>query len=451
MSPSIFTEKDLQSLCQQVLDRCAPDQAEVQFIANDSSLTRFANNAIHQNVNERNAILHVHLIAGKRAGMASTNRTDPSGLDQLVARARQNAATSPEDPNDPGVAEPSHYQSVACFDPETAGYSPLKRARQAGEVCRLAAEKRLDASGAFSTGFLQIAVANSVGLFAAHATTHSDFQTVVMGSDSSGHAHSSAWRVGDISVEALGQEAIYKAERSMNPRKIDPGEYSVVLDPYATQDLVAMLDWHGMSAQLVQEGRSWINGHLGQKVFDSQVSIWDDGLELAGRPMPFDYEGTPKRHLDIVRQGVVISPVYDLATAQKAGVKSSGHALPPHLRVSSPLATNLFMASGETSTEDMIRETQRGLYITRFWYTRLVHPRSCVVTGMTRDGVFMIENGELTFPVKNLRFTQPYVQALAEVESIGNETRLLVSEYGNITVRVPAVKIKRFNFTGSTL
>jgi PmbA protein len=318
-------------------------------------------------------------------------------------------------------------------------------------VCRLASEEGLNASGAFSSGTIQIAVANSAGLIATHATTHADFQMVVMGEDSSGHAHSSAWRVGEIPVQALAEEAIRKARRGANPRKIEPGEYTVIFDPYATQDLVSMLDWHGMSAQLVQEGRSWINGHIGQKVFDSRVNIWDDGLDLSGRPMPFDYEGVPKQRLDIIRQGVVIGPVYDLATAYKAGVKSSGHALPPPLRGTSPLATNLFMAPGDASLDEMVRSTQHGLYITRFWYTRLVHPRDCLVTGMTRDGVFMIEKGELSYPVKNLRFTQPYVLAVADIVEIGKETRLLVSEYGNIATRVPSVKIERFNFTGSTV
>ncbi|HLE16595.1 MAG TPA: metallopeptidase TldD-related protein, partial [Anaerolineales bacterium] len=193
----------------------------------------------------------------------------------------------------------------------------------------------------------------------------------------------------------------------------------------------------------------------GQQAMSALVSIWDDGLDPDGLPLPFDYEGTPKRRLEIVSQGVVQGPVYDRCTARRAGVDSTGHALPPNvpnfMRGAGPLAQNLFLGNGGSSLEEMIRSTERGLYITRFWYTRLVHPRDCVVTGMTRDGVFLIENGELAYPVKNLRFTQSYVQALAEVQAAGRETRLFKTEYGGRSIRVPALKIGDFNFTGMTV
>ena len=143
--------------------------------------------------------------------------------------------------------------------------------------------------------------------------------------------------------------------------------------------------------------------------------------------------------------------MYDRYTAQKAGIASTGHALPPNLRDIGPIALNLFMAPGDASLEEMISTTERGLYITRFWYTRLVHPIGCVVTGMTRDGVFMIEHGEVTYPVKNLRFTQSYVQALDSVEAIGNKTRLFTTDYGVRGICVPALKLSRFNFTGMTV
>jgi predicted Zn-dependent protease len=172
-------------------------------------------------------------------------------------------------------------------------------------------------------------------------------------------------------------------------------------------------------------------------------------------PMPFDSEGVPKQKVDIVTQGVVISPVYDRYTAGKAGTNSTGHALPPYfpafMHTIGPIGLNLFMAPGEASLEDMIRSTKKGLYITRFWYTRLVHPRDCIVTGMTRDGVFMVEDGEIAYPVKNLRFTQSYVDALANVETIGHEAKLLKSEYGSYAKCVPALKLSGFKFTGVTI
>ena len=441
---------DAQNLCQKVLSRCGSDPAEVLFSTHDGALTRFANNTIHQNVSERNATLSLRCFIDKRAGMATTNRLDDAALDELVRRARTNAQASRADSNDPGLPGPAAYSPAKSFDQPTAETTPRARAQAVGAVCRLAAEKGLNASGAFTTGAGEVAIANSQDLSAYHAATYADFQTVVMSEDSAGHAHASSWRLAEIPVEALGREAILKAERGRKPRSIEPGEYSVVFDPYVTDDLVTMLDFHGMSAQAVLEGRSWMNDRIGVKAMSSLVSIWDDGLDPQGMPLPFDYEGLPKQRVDIVQQGRVESPVYDRATALKAGKTSTGHARPPAQRSMGPFATNLFMAPGEASLEEMIRSTERGLYITRFWYTRLVHPRKCVVTGMTRDGVFVIEKGEVAYPVKNLRFTQSYVNALADVEAVGRETRLLMEDPGGLVTRVPALKISRFRFTGRT-
>jgi len=194
-----------------------------------------------------------------------------------------------------------------------------------------------------------------------------------------------------------------------------------------------------------------MNDRIGQAVMSPLISIWDDGRDPAGSPLPFDFEGMPRQRVSIVEAGVIQGPVYDLRTAKKEGRQTTGHATPPSMMfVSGPLALNLFVAPGDSSVEEMIRSTEKGLYITRFWYTRPVHPRECIVTGMTRDGLFMIENGALTYPVKNLRFTQSYVQALAAVQAVSREARTLMDESVGAT-RVPALKIERFNFTGSTV
>lgn len=444
-----------QELSQQVLKRCGRDQAEVILVYIDQALTRFANNVIHQNVAENNLTVYLRLLVGKRPGMASTNRKDPVALDELVARAHNNAEASLEDPNFPGLAEPDDYTPVACFDNPTAEYSPHKRADQVGIVCRLAKEQGFNTSGTFSIGLNGFAVANTQGVFAYHSITEADFQSVVMTEDSSGRAQASSWKVSEINPESIGREAIEKARLGHKPRIIKPGEYPVILDPYATDDLLDMLNLYGMGGQTVLDGRSWMNDRLGEHVMSPYVSIWDDGLDPLGMPMPFDSEGVPKQKVEIVTQGEIKGPVYDRYTASKAETFSTGHALPPYLppflRSIGPIALNLFMAPGETSLDDMIQTTQQGLYITRFWYTRLVHPKECIVTGMTRDGVFMVENGEIAYPVKNLRFTQPYVRALANVESIGRDTRLLKSEYGTHAKYIPNLKLSSFKFTGVTV
>ena len=451
----MLDEQQARQLCDQIFKRCGSDPAEVFLYAVDESLTRFANNTIHQNVAERNLTLHLRLQRGKRLGMASTNRREGEALDKLVSQARANADANPENPEHLGFSEATSTLPVDAFDRETSAFTPDQRAHPVGIVCRLAHENGLNASGAFMTGVNSIAIANTLGLFVYHSGTVADFSTVVMSEDSSGWAHASDWKVGELQPEALGQEAIWKAERGRHPREVKPEVYQVIFDPYVTEDLLNTLNWHGMGGQTVLEGRSWMSKRLGQQAFSPNISIYDDGRDVSGLPMPFDGEGIPKHRVDIVQNGVIKTPLYDRKSAKKAGVQTTGHALPPilptYLQSIGPIGVNLFMAVGEASLDEMIRTTDRGLYITRFWYTRLVHPSDCVVTGMTRDGVFMIEKGELAYPVKNLRFTQSYVEALAGVEAVGKESRLLMIEVGNRAVRVPALKLTGFNFTGATV
>jgi len=448
---TMLGRKELKKLSDGVLKRAGNDPAEVLIFSEVQNLTRFANNSIHQNVAERNVTLIMRLLQGKRIGLATSNRLDAEGLGGLAERARHNAKVSPEDPDYPGLPEPADYPAVDGFDQQTAEYSPEDRAKAVRDLCRQTLEKGLNGSGLFSTGTSEIVIANTRGLFAYHVGTHADFQVLVAAEDSSGREQGSGWQVSNIPVESLGRLAIKKAQDGRSPRSIDSGEYTVVLTPYATEDLLNMLNYYGMGAQAVLESRSWMCERIGEKVMSTLVDIWDDGVDSAGLPTPFDFEGVPKRRVHIVEKGVVQGPVFDRITAKKMGEQTTGHALPPTMRSFGPIATNLFMAPGSSSTEEMIKSTKRGLYISRFWYTRLVHPRDCVITGMTRDGVFFIENGELSYPVKDLRFTQSYVEALSQVESVGNEPRLLMSEFGGQATRVPGLKISTFTFTGLTV
>jgi PmbA protein len=447
----MIDEKAAHKLTDAILKRCKGEPAEVTVLTNDSALTRFANNIIHQNVAEKDVEVTLRYFIGKKIGGASTNRLDESGLDDLVERAISNAKASPEDPNYPGLPEAQPYQHVAAWDQNTADYSAEKRARAVGIVCKTAMEKGLNASGAFSNGSGELVVANTQGVFAYHTQTSADFQTVVMSADSSGRAQESAWRIDELDVEALGKAAIETAQRGHNPVKIDPGEYTVVLEHYVTEDLLSSLNFYGMGAQALHEGRSWMNDRIGELVMSPSISIWDDGLDTHGSPLPFDFEGVPKQRVDIVKDGVIMGPVYDRYTGAKMGKPSTGHATPIGFRAFGPIAMNLFMSPGTSSVEEMITSTRKGLYINRFWYTRLVHPRDCVITGMTRDGVFMIEDGELTYPVKNLRYTMPYLTALANVEAVGKASHLLIGEFGGFSTSIPALKIDGFNFTGSTV
>jgi predicted Zn-dependent protease len=441
--------------CKEILDQALAasraQQTEALVIALDMNLTRFANNTIHQNVSESNVTLTVRAVAGRRQGSASTNDLSPAGLQRAADTARALALATPEDPHFIGLSAREAPPAGPGFDETTAAFGPQARAQATGEVCRAAGAVGLNASGAFSTGTREYAVANSLGLRAYHAGTLADFVTVVLAEGgAAGHAQASGWRVGDLDVPAAGAQAVHKALRGQNPRRLAPGEYPVVFEPYATYDVIHMLATSGMSAEAVHEGRSWMRGRLGQPVMSPNVSLWDDGYDLRGVPLPFDVEGTPRRRLDVVRAGVVGEPAHDWRTAAREGKTSTGHAAPPEYRRwrTGPVPLNLFMAEGQTSLDEMIASTERGLYVSRFWYTRVVHPRDCVVTGMTRDGLFWIEDGRIAYPVVDLRFTQSYVRALAGAEAISRESRLLMDAYG-FGIRAPAVKLAAWRFTGS--
>ena len=301
--------KQVESICKRILKRAGTDSTEIVLFSEDQSLTRFANNYIHQNVAERNATLIVRLLRGKRIGLATSNRLDGDGLSTLVERVRANAEASPEAPDYPGLPESKNYAVVEAFDQSTADYPPQARAKAVGELCRLTAEKGLNGSGTFSTGTNEVVVANSQGVFAYHASTNADYQTKVISEDASGREQVSGWRVGDILVESVGREAIRKAGDGSNPQQFESGEYTVVLSPYATEDLLNMLNYHGIGAEAVLEGRSWMNDRLGKKVMSELVHIWDDGLDLNGLPMPFDFEGVPRQLVNIVDEGTLKSPV----------------------------------------------------------------------------------------------------------------------------------------------
>ncbi len=444
-------QERIADLLNRALNFSQAEETEVTLVAQDGALTRFAGNTIHQNVAERNATLTIRAVVDQRVGLATTNNFSDKALAQAAGHALSHARQQPPDPDFPGLPQPRPVSPVEAFDQETAAFSPAGRAGGVAAVCAEAARHHMTAAGAFRTTAGELAIANSNGLFVYHASTLADLQTVVTGREGTGWAQASSRQAGQLQAQAVGQEATQKAARAQSPRAIEPGRYTVILEPYAVADLLLSLNFYGVSAQAVQEGRSWMNGRLGQQIMSSLISIWDDGQDPAGLPLPFDFEGVPRQRVPIVEQGIIRGPVYDRYTAAKDGVETTGHASPPGLAYfSGPLALNLFMAGGDAGLEEMIQATEYGLAITRFWYTRLVHPRDCVVTGMTRDGVMVIENGRLAYPVKDLRFTQSYVEGLTNVQAASRETWPLFSDFAG-AARVPALKIEGFHFTGVTV
>jgi predicted Zn-dependent protease len=457
-------ESELRRIAAATLAASDADQAEVLLYGVNAALTRFANNQIHQNVDEDDLIVQVRAVVGGRAGVASTNDTSQAGLEAVAARAAAFARLQPEG-EAVSLPSPRPIARIDAFNPATAACGPEQRAHVVREICEAAKSAGLTAAGAFRIGVSELAVANTLGVWGYHRDATADINTVVFGADSSGHAERLSLDAGEIDGATIAAEAIEACRRGANPRAVEPGSYDVVLMPYAVADTLDFFASLSFGARAVEEKRSFMAGRLGEKLMADIVSIWDDGASLDGIPSPFDPEGVPVRRVDFIRNGVAVDIAYDSRYGARAGRESTGHAVPAG-NPFGPLPGNLFLAPGDASLDDLIASTERGILVSRFWYTRTVHPLNVVVTGMTRDGTFLIEKGRIAGPVHNLRFTQSYLEAMQQVDLIGRETMLLPSDSGGWiktigsngvslpslagSARVPALKLRGWNFTGTT-
>ena len=443
-------ESRLAEVAQRVLRASQSDQAEVLITSNDSHLTRFASNTIHQNVSETDVTVRVRAIIDNRTGVASGNELDDEGLKKIVASAEMIARFQQANPEFRSLPEAQSAQRVGAFVEATAEATPMDRAQGAERILTLSRAEDLEAAGAVSTADLEYYVANSLGVSAYHRGTVAGAMTVIMGEDSSGYGSAASIDVDDIDTEAVGRAAVDKALRSRNPESIEPGAYTVILEEEAVADMVFFLGYMGFGALAVQEERSFMTGRFGERITGEKITIWDDGSDPRGLPLPFDFEGVPKQKVMLIEDGIARNAVHDSFTAgREEGKTSTGHALPMP-NTFGPLPINLFMAPGNATKEEMLASTERGIWVTRFHYTNIVHPVQTILTGMTRDGTFLIENGVITKPLRNLRFTQSVLDAFANAEMLGVDLKLVKDEWNDIGTCVPAVKIAGFQFTGTT-
>jgi PmbA protein len=427
--------------------RESPSEAEVLVMTEDAALTRFANSQIHQNVAETNVVVNLRFVVGTRVGVASSGRTDEEGLKRLAASAAAIARVVEELPDWAGLPEPTPIEEVVeAYAPTTAHASPELRADGVRAVIAAADAAEVTAYGSFSTGTETTAVANSKGIRAGGTRTVAQLLTVSMGpGGGTGYAESASVDATAIDAAAIGRESAEKARATANAVAIDAGDYPVVLEEYAVVDLLDMLGYLGFSALAVQEERSFVE--LGKRIGSELVTIVDDGRDPAGLPMAFDYEGVAKQRVPLLERGICAGVVYDAQTAAKDGVASTGHGLPapnPY----GPFPLNGVMAAGEASREALIGGLERGLLVTRFHYTNPVHPKLAIITGMTRDGTFLVEDGRIVGPVKNLRFTQSYLDAMAGVVAVARERKTLKGFLGGVVV--PALRLEGWTFTGTT-
>lgn len=441
-------EKKLKEIAKKVLAMSRGKETEVLLFVTDHGLARFANSQIHQNVAFEDLGISVRVVEkGGRVGVASTNSFSPSALRDVVKRAQALAKLQREDPHFKGLPKPGEVKKV---DSSTSFSTANERANAVSTIINRAKEKKITASGALDSVVAEIVVANSHGVWAYHTSSATDLSTVLMGETSTGFGAQLGRRVADIDCEEVARRAIEKVERSARPVEVEAGEWDVILEPQAVNEMMSFFSWLGPNARVYHEQASHFSGRLGEKVVGDNVTIVDDPLDPEGFPMPFDFEGVPKSKLTIIEKGILKNLVYDSYHADKHGSQNTAHAMPAP-NVWGPMPLHLGIEKGESKMGDMIRNVKKGLLVTRFWYVRVLNPKSLGITGMTRDGTFLIKNGEIVGGIKNLRFNQSIPVALKNVVAISDNAIPLASFETEIgTNRMPALHIKGWNFTSGT-
>lgn len=441
----MITKERIFELAGGLIKSSPADDTEVYFQEGDYHLTRFANNTIHQNVSLTNAEVLIRVAFGKKTGVASSNRLEDArrARDEACGIAR----VSEDSPTYVGLPLPQPVQEVNAFDEATAACDAMSRAERVRGVVEEAKRVGALAAGALTTSHAQTAVVNSKGLAVHHRGTEVRLNVVMMKGGGSGTTVRLGWKLSDLDERSAARHAAGRAVKTDRPRDIEPGEYAVVLEPQAVGVLTTYLAYVGFNGKAYHEKRSFMSGKLGFRVTGPLITIIDDGLDPAGIPTPFDGEGVPKRKVVFIEKGVATGMCYDTATAAAEHTQSTGHAL-----VSSssfgPVPVNLFVSPGDSTLERMIASAAKGLLVSSFHYANIVERMKVIVTGMTRFGVFLIRDGQIAHPVKNLRFTQNVLEAFESASALTAE-RQSVDGLGGAML-VPGMKCESFHFTGKT-
>lgn len=434
-------------LARQVVDLVGDRaEAQVRVTRQRHGLTRFANSFIHQHVGEDVSSLSLTVASDARVAEAATSNLDPEALADFVDAAIAAAELQPADPYYGGLTPPSDVPDTdGHFDTPTAGTEPSRRAE--GVRAFVEAGDGLQAAGYLDTEGAWVAFANSAGHAVEGRSTRATIDGIHQTGTSAGSAHQTSVRLGDLDAGAAGRTAADRARRSADFTDLDPGKYEVVLGPEAVSTISVFLAAYGFNAKSHLEGSSFVE--LGEQQFDERITLVDDATDPDSLGLAFDAEGTPKRRTVLIEDGVTRSLAHDRRTAKRAGTESTGHAVPGGASFGA-FPTDVALRPGESTPDELIAEVERGLLITQFHYCRVLDPRTQVITGLTRNGTFLIEDGEVTGAVGNLRFTQSLLEALGtgNVLGIGNDLRFADSEFGPGMVRAPSLRLGSWNFSG---
>lgn len=441
-------QEELLHMAQDVVKASAADQTLVRMIARDSALTRFANSEIHQNTFEREANVQICARVGQREGTVTTNRLTPAALkeasDQAVAAAR---AAEPNPDLADYASGPRKYPLQVEYSEPTAACTPEERASIviAGLSVNDTAEYK--AAGTLNTGAVNVVIVNSHDVEVAYSTTTARYTVQWTGLDSSGYSECTARSVGELDAVGAAVEALAIAKRSANPRRDLPiGRYTVILMPECLATMLSFMTWVGLSGRDFNDGASFMSGRIGEQVTGRDITIGDDPLDPRSLGLPCDMAGMPKQRLTFIENGVARAVAHDDNSAKQAGGNSTGHDSGHNW----PIPINLILSPGNSTRDELIAGVERGVLIHRFHYTNVVDPLATVITGMTRDGTFLVENGELVGGLTNFRFTQNILQALANNTGISGDLVYHGSFWGSGCLVPDAIRIDDFNFSGKT-
>jgi predicted Zn-dependent protease len=421
-------------------------ETEVHIDETVSALTRFANNTIHQHVAEQGLVVSIRTAIDGRTARVTTNRVDEDSLCAAIDDCVSSASHQPKDPKLLPMPGKQKYRTVRRFHPATARLTPETRARAVKAVCQFAEKQGQIAAGIFSSGQDQSVLMNSRGLTVAYRHTSATFSVTMQQDAAASWAKANSGDASQFDPLNLAKTASDKAARAQNPSELAPGRYTVILEPAAVLDLVGFL-FYDFAATAVADKRSCFSGRVGKALLGKNITITDDAYHPHQLGSPFDGEGMPRQEVMLVDCGVVKNLVYSRASAKHARTNPTGHGFPlPNEYGEAPL--NLVIEGGKTAVEQMIASTDRGLLVTRLWYIREVDPYEKVMTGMTRDGLFLVEQGKIAGAVKNFRFNQSVLEMLRNVEALGPARRATGEEAFEMVV--PPMKIRDFHFSEVT-
>ena len=438
----------LLDIADQVLDlvraKAAGAEAEVTVRQGEEALTRFANGFIHQNVAEETRRVQLRVVLDGRSAGSSADVFDGEGLSRLVDDTLEVARTRPADPDWPGLAEAAPTASVEHWDDATASAPPGERARRVRAFVDAAGG--LETAGSCLTAGTVVAFANNAGQRLAGRTTVAGLSGIARTATSDGSSRGASVRLAALDGGRLGRRAAGKARDAADPTDLEPGRYEVVLEPQCVANMLEFLFVHGFNGRAVEEGRSFVR--LGEAQFDRSITLLDDATDPGQVGVMFDAEGTPKQRLEVVRAGVTSGILHTRRTARKAGAESTGHATEGAGQWGA-VPANVVLAPGDRPTSELVAGMDRGLLVTDFWYTRILDPRTQVVTGLTRNGVWLVEGGRIVRAVRNMRFTQSFHEALAPgaVRGVGSERTLILDDLDTACL-VPGLHLASWNFTG---